>query len=123
MRVTTRHIVLLIIIVIFGMIFFSYVGSLYRQYQREEYKADLAEEIKKLDEDKSKLEKLLEYVRTDEYRELKAKENLGQKVAGETVVVIPPTMDLSGSKQAENKVPISERPILEQWLVYFFGDK
>ncbi len=120
MKFSLKHIVWIVIAVLCGTMFFSYTDSLYRQYQREQYKKSLETEIISLQNQRTKLEKLLDYVQTDAYKELKAKENLGQKLPHEKVVVIPP--HFSTPENLPTEIPLSERPPLAQWAVYFFGE-
>jgi cell division protein FtsB len=105
--------------VIFLMIFFSYAESLWRHHQRNEYHAALEQELLDLQNEKQELAQRLKWVQTPEYRELKAKENLNQRRAGEKVVVI--TDAASFLEEEEEETPLEKLPPREQWRIFFFG--
>lgn len=102
------------------LLFFSF--SLLREVKnKSKIKAEilsLEQDITKLDSDNEKLQSLIDYLKTDEYAELAAKEKLGMKKEGEKVILVTENEDeLVRSVSVENR-PSSN---LQLWWNYFFN--
>lgn len=65
------------------------------------------------------------YLRSNEYLELSARELLGKAAPGEKVVILPDSSDVKDSAgQVKNPLTPVERPTnFSQWMQFFFSDK
>lgn len=66
------------------------------------------------------------YYRTDEYRELAARESLGLVMPGERVIILPPNSQavIDADKAADSSSPVAAQQTesnIEQWLNFLFG--
>ncbi len=109
----------LFFILIALLLFFSF--SLLREVKnKKEIKTEiqtLEQDISKLNTDNEKLQNLIDYLKTDEYAELAAKEKLGMKKQGEKVILITENDD-----QKIKSITIShkQKSNLQLWWKYFF---
>lgn len=109
----------LFFILITLLLFFSF--SLLREVKnKKEIKTEiqtLEQDISKLNTDNEKLQNLIDYLKTDEYAELAAKEKLGMKKQGEKVILVTENDD-----QKIKSITISQkqRSNLQLWWKYFF---
>lgn len=88
----------------------------------------LQEELSQLDKDKSELSELLNYVQTDAFAELEAREKLNLAKAGENLIVIPSadggTQAVAGQKEenAASGNSAGKKNNLVRWWQYFFAE-
>lgn len=62
-----------------------------------------------------------QYLRSDEYLELAAREKLGRVAPGEKVIILPEVPETSASEQ-RTTVPTVEPSNFQQWMRFFFGN-
>lgn len=84
---------------------------------------DQEAELSSLQNDNLKFQQ--NYLRSNEYLELSARELLGKSAPGEKVVILPDSSDVKDTAgQAKNPLTPVERPSnFSQWMQFFFGDK
>lgn len=62
-----------------------------------------------------------QYLKSDEYKELVARESLGRVLPGEKVIMLPPVPEKS--PQAPQAAPIAEESNFGLWMKFFFGGR
>lgn len=99
---------------------FLVFGEFQKKYQIQKEVAKLQKEIEAIESKNFKLSELLEFYKTSEYRELKARELLNLQKEGEFAVVLPYQEEASSTV---GEVVGGERreSNLKKWRQYFFG--
>ena len=101
------------------------LGVMQRNYGLQKQLDDKSREliVAQLDTDNAKLAQ--RYYKTDEYKELAVREELGLGLPGESVLILPPNSDaaknadkINGSILADETVQISN---FNQWMNFLFG--
>jgi len=119
----------LLIIILIGIPLFS---NIKKQFEVNDEKNKLEEEIAKLEGKNTELEGLIGYLNSDEFIEEQAKLNLNYKKEGESVVIIKDEdvqikkteetsnsiYNIKGLEEANRK---KETPNYKKWLNYFFN--
>jgi cell division protein FtsB len=101
--------------------------SVMKNYQINQRIDRLNEKILELEQEKLYLKNLIAYYKTDTFKELKAREELGFQKPGEkvlSVAVDPDDLPLGGRADFLIAVqPKKEKPVsnYEKWYRYFFG--
>jgi len=93
----------------------------YRDYQIKKEIDSLQNDINILEKDNYKLSQLIEYYKTDEYKEAEARERFSLKKDGESVVIVKSDPRVLGDFDImeENK----NLPNYMKWWNYFFASK
>ena len=93
----------------------------YRDYQIEKEINSLQNDIMAIEKDNYELEQLIEYYKTDEYKEAEARKRFSLKKDGESVVVVKSDPRVLGNfdVKEENK----NSPNYMKWWDYFFASK
>lgn len=114
---------LLVVTVVFSLVS-ALSRELYREYKIKKDIEALKGEIEAMESDNYELSQLLEYYKTDEYKEAEARKRLNLKAEGEQVVMIDgkesSTEEVSFSEQAAEEAGISNRI---KWWNYFFASR
>ena len=94
----------------------------YRKYQIQKEIDSLKGDINSLEENNYKLSQLIEYCKTDEYKEAQARERFNLGKEGENLIVmLEPN---SGGNEIEKEINKSkEDPNYKKWWNYFFASK
>lgn len=116
----------LVVIVIVGYVIVSVGNSVRKNYQINQRILKLENQIKAVQQEKDYLDSLIAYYKTDTFKELKAREELGLQKPGEKVVVVPIEAEEvpTGIQQySTGDEPLVEKPLPHyvKWLHYFFG--
>lgn len=86
--------------------------------------AEIQKEIDILERKNRELEALVEYLNSESFKELQARQNLGLQKEGETAVAVE---SIPESKQSDDFVFGKEDSLSksnpEKWWIYFFGEK
>lgn len=61
-----------------------------------------------------------QYLRSDEYLELAAREKLGKAAPGEKVIILPETPEIDDVSPS-SATPVTEPSNFQQWMRFFFG--
>lgn len=108
----------------FIVLVFASIGlgkEIYRRYQINQEIKKVKEEIERLEKRNKELQALVDYLNTDSYKEIQARQNLGLVKEGEVAVAIEPAPSNSDQKKAtyevENQENISNP---RSWWNYFF---
>ncbi|MFN3301760.1 MAG: FtsB family cell division protein [Patescibacteria group bacterium] len=104
----------IILIIILILITTSFLKTFFREKNIRKEVIALEEEIKKLEGERSDLSKILEYLKSDFYKEKEAREKFGLQKPGEKTIVILPTEETS-EKPVEKKMPN-----FKKWWQYIF---
>ena len=93
----------------------------YRDYQIEKEIDSLQNDIAAIEKDNYKLSQLIEYYKTDEYKEAEARKRFSLKKEGESVVIVKSNPRVLGDfdTMEENK----NLPNYMKWWNYFFASK
>lgn len=102
---------------------------MYKSYRLERFLTQYAEENEKIAHENEQIKESYRYVKSPQYQDRFAKENLGKVNPGEKVIVL--TTEEPGKKKVEARVETNEDTLLhlralpprEQWMKYFFGER
>ncbi len=115
----------LVVLAVIAYIGVSVGRSVMKNYEINKQIADLEEQIVELREQEQYLRNLIAYYKTDTFKELRAREELGFKLPGETVVSVPVDSEdvpLGGARQfAPKKEEKKIIPNYQKWYQYFFS--
>lgn len=122
--ITEKGLVLLVI----GYIVFSVGRSVMKNYTMNKKIYDLEAKVAALDQEKAYLNNLIAYYKTDTFKELKTREELGFLKPGEKVISVPVEPDDIPSGERSDFL-LSVQPSLEEqplpnyqkWYNYFFN--
>jgi len=120
-RSVSVQIFIIIGLVAVASMFFKYASAVYKDYQVETEIKNLESSIVNLQEENLKLEKLLEYLDTDAYKEIIAKSELNLRRPREIVIAIKEEQNVE-KKDLEVFLPDSNYtsiPIYRKWLRAF----
>ena len=79
-------------------------------------------EEKRLEIEVEKLKLEQEFLGTEEFQELMAREKLGKMAEGETMLILPPNSEQAKAKRHEDKgVNIYEKNNFSRWMQFLFG--
>lgn len=112
----------------FVMIIFTSFGLGKELVRRQKINNEIQEvkkEIESLEKKNKELGQLIEYLNTDSFKEIQARQNLGFKKEGEKVISIESgDSGLNYENEASFEVPIkTETSNLKKWWNYFFQNK
>ncbi len=97
-----------------------------RRHQISERVKSLYEEIDQLDKSNTELSDLIDYLKSESYREREARLKLGLQKEGESVVILPKNINenaIENSNQItirDSSSPGTELNNIEKWWDYFF---
>ena len=93
----------------------------YRKYQIQREIASLQSDINSLEKNSYKLSQLIEYYKTDEYKEAQARERFGLGKEGENMIIMVEANDVETDIEIERETNDSEGlPNYKKWWNYFF---
>jgi cell division protein FtsB len=98
----------------------------YRDYQIQKEIDSLQSDINSLEKDNYKLSQLIEYYKTDEYKEAEARKRFNLKKDGESVVIVRPNpvdSEYDYDIDEENNNKEDDLPNYKKWWNYFFASK
>lgn len=96
--------------------------EIYRRYQINQEIESVKNEIERLEKRNQELQALVDYLNSDSYKEIQARQNLGLQKPGEQAVAVqpaPPNEDIALTPDAteEERANLSNP---EKWWNYFF---
>ena len=97
----------------------------YRDYQIKKEIDSLQNDINILEKDNYKLSQLIEYYKTDEYKEAEVRKRFNLKRDGESVVIVRPNPGVLGaqSNDLDKNDGKNKLPNYIKWWNYFFASK
>lgn len=95
----------LILILILSLIVIGLLKTLSREREINKEIIALEKEIKKLEGEKSNLLEVLEYLKSDFYKEKEAREKFGMQKPGEKAIVILPAEEIQEEREKEISIP------------------
>jgi cell division protein FtsB len=110
-----------ILLVVLGCLAGPLSSNFLRKQKVDSEILELQKEISRLDSSNKDLEKLLVYLKSDQFAEVQARVNFGLKKPGEEVVVIKSgenskEIEAAGAEEGKNSNPV-------KWLKYFLKMK
>lgn len=121
-QVTEKGIVLVVIV----YVIISVGRSVMKNYHMNRRINTLKQRIVTLEQEKSYMKNLVAYYKTDTFKELRAREDLGLQKAGEHVISVPieeEDIPEGATSHFVTNEPEAEKqlPNYEKWFQYFFG--
>lgn len=104
-----------------GYIIFLLYQAVYFNYSTNQKIKDLKAEQEDLLKDKSRLETLIAYYKTDAFAELEARKKLGLKKPGEIVVRVDIPSNANTDTKPINSVAGSKVSNFQSWIDYIIG--
>lgn len=98
--------------------------EIYRRYQINQEIKKVKQEIEKLEKKNKELSALIDYLNTDSFKEIQARQNLGLQKEGETAVAIEP--GLAHEVEQETFFETDEEKQISnprKWWNYFFATR
>lgn len=120
--VTTNNIVVLVGLCIAASWAWGSVQAMERNYTLQKTVDNKRRELSLTKLEKQKLEFEQNYIKSDEYRELAAREKLGLVLPGEKVLILPPNTVGADEAARQSFVPRTvEQGNLQQWINFLSG--
>lgn len=118
----------LLIFLGFVLIVFTSFGlgkELVRRQKINEEIGNVKKEIESMEKKNKELSQLIEYLNTDSFKEIQARQNLGYRKEGESVVSIESGDDgLNKENEASFEIPINkDESNMKKWWNHFFLSK
>lgn len=115
------------LITIFGLVFVVFivmglVREIINRYGVNKEIEKVKIEIEMLERKNKELAGLVEYLNTDSFKEIQARQNLGMQQEGETVVSIESMPDNVNEQMAFVNEGEREKSNMEKWWSYFFNN-
>jgi len=113
--------------ILIGVLVVIFLGTnlgkeFYKKHQIQKEIDSLKGDINSLEENNYKLSQLIEYCKTDEYKEAQARERFSLGKEGENLIVMIESS--SSDNEIEKKINDSEKlPNYRKWWNYFFAAK
>ena len=99
-------------------------GIYYIEYQIQKEINSLQNDIDSVKKNNYKLSQLIEYSRTDEFKEVEARKRLNLQGEGEKMVIIKPSLDGIENTELQNESVENENlPNYLKWWNYFFVNR
>ena len=101
------------------------VSTLQKNFELQQRVDGLDQEVELADLQNQNLKFQQNYLRSNEFLELTAREKLGKAAKGEKVVILPDSngvQDDAGQQKAPSRAP-ARSSNLAQWMQFFFGNK
>ncbi len=117
--VTSRLFLLIAALAILG-IGFGITKGLLRRAELQKEITKLEDDINALESKNNDLNKLIDYLSTEEFKDREARLRLGLQKPGETVVVIPNLTDTTDTSTPNPNQPSEPENNWQRWLNYFF---
>lgn len=113
----------MVVTVVFSLVS-AFSRELYREYKIKKDIEVLKGEIESMEKDNYELSQLLEYYKTDEYKEAEARKRLNLKAEGEQVVMMDGEESnieaIQAQEEAAQQASLSNRI---RWWSYFFASR
>lgn len=98
------------------------VRELVSRYMINQEIEKVKSEINTLERKNKELSGLVEYLNTDAFKEIQARQNLGMQKDGETAVSIESLPDNATNEvELVNNNDVKDKSNMEKWWQYFFG--
>lgn len=121
---TSSRLVLLVGIVLLILVSIALGKELIRKHEVNQEIEKVQSEIDRLERKNKELSSLTEYLNTEEFKEIQARQNLNLQKEGETAVAItvPPTPNNDEGVIEEEPVIVESKSNIQKWWEYFFYD-
>ena len=109
-------------LLIVASMFYKYASAVYKDYQVESEIKNLKSDIQQTNEDNKELEKLIDYLETNAYKEMIAKSELNLRRPGEIVIAIKNSPNTTQENNLQTFTPDSHYtsiPIYQKWIRIF----
>ncbi len=113
-----------LIFVIFVLFGINTLSAIQRNYGFQERVDELKKEIEIMEQENTKLELEIEYLKTDTFVEQEAREKLNLRKPGENLVILPKRPPTSNTTISQDKNPTGLARIrknIQDWQKFLFG--
>lgn len=101
---------------------FSLSKAVWRNIKVNQWIGELDDKIVRIKQENEKLENLIVYYQTEQFKEIELRRRLGYKKPDEQVVVLPPTFSQGeAGEQPKKKLDRNELPYYRKWLETITG--
>jgi cell division protein FtsB len=100
--------------------------EVYRRHQISQEIDEAKQEVESLEKKNFELQALIDYLNTDSFKEIQARQNLGLQKEGEMAVAIEPGIASAAENQGstfESAGEVKEVSNFKKWWKYFFAAK
>ena len=113
----------ILILAAVGYVIFVLYQAIYYNFKVNQKIRELRSELNSLEQEKTKLEALIAYYKTETFQELEARKKLGLKLAGEKVVKVEVQEEGSATptSKSETVSAQSNKSNWQLWLDYLLG--
>lgn len=100
------------------------VSTLQKNFQLQQEVDALEQEVQLADLQNQNLKFQQNYLRSNEFLELTAREKLGKAARGEKLVILPDSSGVQDQQTAKTPAKVTEQSSnVAQWMRFFFGNK
>lgn len=120
---TSSRLVLLVGIVLLVLVSIALGKELMRKHEVNQEIEKVQSEIDRLERKNKELSSLIEYLNTEEFKEIQARQNLNLQKEGEAAVAItvPPTPNIDeGESENDEPIVVENKSNIQKWWEYFF---
>lgn len=122
----STKVIVLVGLIFLGLVSFALSKELMRKHRVNQEIEEVKKEITSLEKKNKELAALIEYLNTDSYKEIQARQNLNLQKEGETAVAVMPVErsleEASGTEKFD--IPVDEESSnVKKWWNYFFNKK
>lgn len=125
-RKTIYKLVTLIGLILLVFVSIALGKEIYRRYQINQGIDELKQEVDSLERRNYELQALVDYLNTDSFKEIQARQNLGLQKKGEVAVAVEPGVAISSKDQGSTFASSEETKKIsspKKWWNYFFAAK
>jgi cell division protein FtsB len=110
-------------VIVVAYLAYTYANQVYRDYEINKQIEDAKNEIEDLKQENDQMTMYINYLRSDEFKEKKAKQILNLKNPDETVIIFEGADEsILIEDHDKNENYLNELSPPEKWWEYFFGD-
>lgn len=113
---------LLLMLLVFFVMVVAYARSFYQDYQIKREIENLKKETQQMEVKKMQLSEYLEYLKSDEFIESKARLEMNLVKPGEQAAVVQGLDSVKKNGQTENTMLKLDLPNYKKWWNYFFNN-
>lgn len=124
--ILSPKVIIVIGLILLGLVSFALSKELARKHQVNQEILEVKKEIDGLEKKNEELASLIEYLNTDSYKEIQARQSLNMKKEGETAVAVTSVSSNDQVNASSDKYDLpseEESSNIKKWWKYFFGKK
>ena len=109
-----------VLLIVFSV---SLAKEMYHKYQINKEIKEVQAEINSLEEKNEELKDLIEYLNTNSFKEIQARQQLGLQKEGEQAIAIQSAPEEEAMIVEQEEEPTVDKSNTERWWSYFFAKK